>query len=76
LREELNHHRILPNPHYLNVGDQTAVSPSGRLIPTSFEARFADPAAHYELVLRELVDAVKVKAVAPSATSRSTSTAP
>jgi AAA domain, putative AbiEii toxin, Type IV TA system len=53
LREELNHHRILPNPHYLNVGDQTAVSPSGRLIPTSFEARFADPAAHYEPVLRE-----------------------
>jgi hypothetical protein len=53
LRQELNHHALLPNPHYLNVGDQTAVSPSGLLIPTSFEAQFADPAVRYEPLLRE-----------------------
>ena len=53
LRQELNHHALLPNPHYLNVGDQTAVSPSGLLIPASFEAQFADPAVRYEPLLRE-----------------------
>jgi AAA ATPase domain/AAA domain len=53
LRQELNHHALLPNPHYLNVGDQTAVSPSGLLIPSSFEAQFADPAVRYEPLLRE-----------------------
>lgn len=53
LREELGHHALLPNPHYLNVGDQTAVAPSGLLIPTSFEVQFADPAARNEPLLRE-----------------------
>ncbi len=53
LREELSHHALLPNPHYLNVGDQTAVAPSGLLIPTSFEVQFADPAVRYEPLLRE-----------------------
>jgi hypothetical protein len=53
LRAELNHHSIFPDPHYLNVGDQTAVAPSGMLIPAEFEAQFADPAVRFEPLLRE-----------------------
>ena len=37
----------------VNVGDQLAVSPSGLLIPPSFEAQFADSAVRYEPLLRE-----------------------
>jgi hypothetical protein len=52
LRPEMNHHGLFPDPHYLNVGDQTGIHPARLLVPSEFEAQF-DLDGGYIPLLRE-----------------------
>jgi hypothetical protein len=54
LRPGMNHHGLFPDPHYLNVGDQTGVHPARLLVPSEFEAQFEVDAGYIPLLREHL----------------------